>query len=921
METSVYSIYSFQKVNQNKLGEGGFGAVYSGTLKDDPTRSVAIKIIEGRNNDMKMKEIFIMNTLKHSHIVKIIDFSLDSQKNEAIIVMEKATKSLSKLIKENENGFNKQYLLQIFLDILTGLHYAHKEKNISHSDIKPANVLFFENVKREEKAQKTWVFNENHIFKLSDWGGGKIEENVMATRTLNANSNVLSEAYAAPELLDTDKIKANPAKIDIYSLGLCILTCCGVLPKHFGYLGRLNNDIKHDKDLVEIMEKHKINGKYGKKFFELLRNMIRYNSKDRIDYDEIFKRIEEIIKEIQEEQNNKKTIKYKKVDKKEKFICQKCNLYHKNGLLRLNCEHNIGVSCIKNHIIKGFEANALYFPFCPIENCKFPLEMKIIKEVLKEKLNKYYKKCDFCEIISYKQLFLQISCDHEICRKCFENKNIIKVKICPIKECLKVISEKMCSQFKEFKKKCIHCQNAFEDKNSLFKMRCCHNTLCEDCLRINVLEPRKKYKENVKDYQKSDENQREIYDLCCFLCRKDLKNLSMSTILNKRSFELYKKIIKNKGKCKICLNMKDNSRLEKLSSCEHVICKRCLKNHVKTNVNIANSMVCCVEKCGKVIDKTLVQKYLQKIKSNEFDVSSKESEPFKFNKNSETKLIISQNFDKLSSEEFKSETTLEKKMCVRCYRYFLNKCNEILYIPECEHAFCNECIHIYIKENNYSIRCYANNCKTMLKPEDLKLIVDALTYTKIEESIKKNNDSLKIQAFSTFKKNQNLLSKSLINPNEDDVKMSTLSLATLNDLISIDPNLLKEISFDKLKSVLSKDLFEKYENLLMKKIQIQNEVIESKNSESKIIDSCYECNKTSKPQENIIECRQCKSGCNVKLAINSERNNILIGNIYECKNCKEKNIFCGICMEFINENNVIEHGLHEMNNYAINEID
>ena len=889
MATSITSKYSFQKEAKYKLGEGGFGAVYSGTLKDDPSCSVAIKIIEGNNDDVKMKEIFIMKTLKHSHIVNILDFYLDS-KTEAIIVMEKASKSLSKLIKENENGFNKEYLLQIFLDILTGLHYAHK-KNISHSDIKPANVLLFENIKRGKTAQKTWVLKEKQIFKLSDWGGGKIEDNIEETRTLKTKSNVLSEAYAAPELLREGKIRANSEKTDIYSLGLCILTCCGMSAREFAYLARLPSGKKHEKELLELMDSHKIQRKYGDKFFEILRDMIRFNSKDRIIYDEILERIEEIIKETQEEKIHKE--KYEKSQKKKKSEkeettgkCKICKHSHKNSSkIILKCGHNFGVSCLKEYIENSFKDNKLNLPLCPVENCKIPLKMKKIKEVLDEEFLDYYIKCDSCNIISYKAFFLRLDCEHNICRKCFENENIIEEKMCPITECLEDISEKSFSRFEKFMKKCILCKTNFTDKNPSFKMRCCHNTLCQDCWETNVLEPRKNFKEKLKESEESEEIETQIEDFFCFLCRKDLKKASMSEIFDKSSFKLYKKIIKKKIKCKNCQKWKDSSRLEELS-CEHIICIKCLKRHIKENIDTKNDLMCLVEECGEKIDKKLLQKYLQKIKHSEVDESSKESEVLKFNKNSETKVINTQNHSKNSFEEFKNEAAVEKIMCVCCQKYFFNKNNEILHINKCEHSFCKKCILQHIEQNHDILRCYAKNCSTILKLESLKYIIQEALYNKIEKSIKQSSDLIKVVSLSQtsypLQQNQDLLRTSIATPNPDlqdlkdfnikkndpkpDVKevneilcnqcknkfnVNDFFILNCNhqfcknciksslidkiknektDLICLDPSCLKEISFDRIKAILPKEIFEKYDLMLVKKFELEN----ADNCETKI---------------------------------------------------------------------------------------
>ena len=148
------------------LGKGGFSYVFSG--KEIKTKKeCAIKIMNLNQDSLSPDnlseskiEIEICKKLKNPHIIRIEDDNIDekSKSKGVIIVMEKAFKSLQHLIQEKPSGLSKGILLQMILDVTTGLHYAHEKENTSHLDLKPLNILFLNNVDRDKlKGQQTFV--------------------------------------------------------------------------------------------------------------------------------------------------------------------------------------------------------------------------------------------------------------------------------------------------------------------------------------------------------------------------------------------------------------------------------------------------------------------------------------------------------------------------------------------------------------------------------------------------------------------------------------------------------------------------------------------------------------------------------------------------------------------------------------------
>jgi len=208
----------FKIDEKNPLGQGSFGIVFSVEKKSNG-KNYALKIMATDSDDFQEKkdEILKMYSLRHSHIIKVKDNFIDPKNNYAVILMEKAEMSLTKFLNYNNNVLNLKYLFQMILDISSALYYANSEKNISHCDIKPGNILVFTNSDREKlkKAQKIFVPEKRHIFKLGDWGNGKMAGVSIDKTTTWTEWIGGTPAYAAPEILNKEK-KINLTKADIY---------------------------------------------------------------------------------------------------------------------------------------------------------------------------------------------------------------------------------------------------------------------------------------------------------------------------------------------------------------------------------------------------------------------------------------------------------------------------------------------------------------------------------------------------------------------------------------------------------------------------------------------------------------------------------------------------------------------------------
>ncbi|XWS44389.1 hypothetical protein CRYUN_Cryun15aG0041000 [Craigia yunnanensis] len=134
---------------KNKLGKGGFGTVYKGTLGN---KEVAVKRISKNSQHGKQDFIAEVNSIgnvHHKNLVKLIGWYYES--NEHLLVYEfMPNGSLDKLIFWNETTavlkgitLTWERRLNIICGVTQALDYLHNgcEKRVLHRDIEASNIM------------------------------------------------------------------------------------------------------------------------------------------------------------------------------------------------------------------------------------------------------------------------------------------------------------------------------------------------------------------------------------------------------------------------------------------------------------------------------------------------------------------------------------------------------------------------------------------------------------------------------------------------------------------------------------------------------------------------------------------------------------------------------------------------------------
>eukprot|EP01018_Ginkgo_biloba_P008808 Gb_01662 [translate_table: standard] len=169
----------------NKLGEGGFGSVYKGTLPDG--REIAVKrLFYNMGQDVRefLNEVNLISCVQHKNLVKLLGCSAKGP--ERLLVYEYlANKSLDRFL------------------FAVRLAYLHEgsEIRIIHRDIKPSNVLLDQNLKP----------------KIADFG---LARYFAAERSHLSTGVAGTLGYMAPEYMVRGQLTE---KADIFSFGVLVL--------------------------------------------------------------------------------------------------------------------------------------------------------------------------------------------------------------------------------------------------------------------------------------------------------------------------------------------------------------------------------------------------------------------------------------------------------------------------------------------------------------------------------------------------------------------------------------------------------------------------------------------------------------------------------------------------------------------------
>jgi hypothetical protein len=186
-----------------KVGEGSYGRVYSGTWRETVVAIKEIKIpIESDYCSEVMREVDLMSRLRSPFIVTFIGSSVGNERLH-IITEFMPLGNLASLLKRCPGMFTRKLEVKFALDCAQGMSYLHAN-GCMHRDLKPENLLV-----------TSMALADGPNAKLTDFGTSKMvkADEVSPKHTKGIGTSL----YIAPEIMNGD---AYGASADVFSFAV-----------------------------------------------------------------------------------------------------------------------------------------------------------------------------------------------------------------------------------------------------------------------------------------------------------------------------------------------------------------------------------------------------------------------------------------------------------------------------------------------------------------------------------------------------------------------------------------------------------------------------------------------------------------------------------------------------------------------------
>ncbi|TVT96784.1 hypothetical protein EJB05_57995, partial [Eragrostis curvula] len=192
----------------NRLGRGGFGSVYQGSLQSDGgDKLVAVKKFSSEKSSQGRKEfeaeVKIISRLRHRNLVQLLGWC-DSTKGLLLVYELVPEGSLDKHIHNNPRQLTWSERYKIIMGLGSALSYLHRDWDqcVVHGDIKPSNIML----------------DSSYNTKLGDFGLARLVDHESGPQVTKLVQGTVG--YIDPEFVNTLQ---RSTQSDVYSFGIVIL--------------------------------------------------------------------------------------------------------------------------------------------------------------------------------------------------------------------------------------------------------------------------------------------------------------------------------------------------------------------------------------------------------------------------------------------------------------------------------------------------------------------------------------------------------------------------------------------------------------------------------------------------------------------------------------------------------------------------
>ena len=200
--------------DKEKLGQGGFGGVYRGFLRDLDSIVAIKRVSEGSRQGIKeyVSEVKIISQLRHKNLVQLIGWCHERSRRQLLLVYDfMPNGSLDSHLYRKDALLIWDVRYKIVQDLASALLYLHEgwEQCVLHRDIKSSNIML----------------DSNFNAKLGDFGLARLVDHDKASQITDLAG---TKGYIDPGCVTTRRASKES---DVYSFGIVALElACGRKP-------------------------------------------------------------------------------------------------------------------------------------------------------------------------------------------------------------------------------------------------------------------------------------------------------------------------------------------------------------------------------------------------------------------------------------------------------------------------------------------------------------------------------------------------------------------------------------------------------------------------------------------------------------------------------------------------------------------
>ncbi len=233
-----------------ELGRGGMAVVYR--VEHIFLREVhALKVLGAGLSDISsvrfQKEAQVCRLLDHPNLIRVLDFAVLEDHSPFLVMEFLQGQTLAQLLN-SQGSLAEKPVLDIFIQVLDGLEYAHKQ-GVVHRDLKPSNIMLYSDATGRVEV------------KIVDFGIARM----VAIDSLNSMSLTRTgEIFGSPLYMSPEQCRGSVVDLrsDLYSVGCAMYQALTGAPPFTGETA-LSTMMLHQNQPPALLQEASLGNSYS----------------------------------------------------------------------------------------------------------------------------------------------------------------------------------------------------------------------------------------------------------------------------------------------------------------------------------------------------------------------------------------------------------------------------------------------------------------------------------------------------------------------------------------------------------------------------------------------------------------------------------------------------------------------------------